>query len=79
MKDNNMNKEVTVDNCKYTWNEREQGFFNSGGSCGQYGATEYKGRWCPAHINPDSYYAEAADEEYLVVEDAIRRSHSYFS
>lgn len=71
---------ITVDGSDYKWCERLQSYMGTGTSCGSYGANLTEdNEWIPTWIHPDCYEAQNGDEIFDKVEDAIRRSHSYFS
>jgi hypothetical protein len=73
--------DVYYDDTKFTWSEKDFGYFESGGSLGAHGAIHTEKGWAPAFINFDSSYpgAEAADEFYDTPVLAIARSFSFFS
>jgi len=76
-----MNDNITVNGKHYQWDEDNGGFFGYETSCGVYGAVLniVSRKWNPAWIANDDYEAQAANEEYNTPEEAIERSHYFFS
>jgi hypothetical protein len=71
--------EVQANGKNYQWDEDYNGYFGYETSCGVYGAilNRVSGKWDPAWYNDGG--VETASEEYTTLEEAITRSHFFWS
>jgi hypothetical protein len=62
----------------YYWRDIDNGYFGIDTSCGSYGAVLHDGKWFPA-CSQDNGFVDTCDESYGTPEEAINRSHNYFT
>ena len=74
-----MTEKITVNGKHYQWDEDYNGYFGHETSCGVYGAilNGVSGKWHPAWYEDRD--VQDASEEYNTPEEAIIRSHLFWS
>lgn len=70
--------DITVNRRTYKWNAAEQGYFGPETTCGSYGTLFRDGGWLPSCMN-DNGFIDYEEAQYSTPEEAIGRSHDFFT